>query len=125
LALRAQMRVAHAGRQRSGLSSRELVALDLLLLELLQLQALLQVELVETPRIAGRKVVRPRTHALLEVQIERVLLLSQLQLAARAVGLRRRGDTREYGVQKNHGKWAKHPCRTPGKRSGSNRRAGV
>jgi hypothetical protein len=105
-ALSAQMRVAHAGRQRSGLAPRELVALHLLLLELLQLQTLLELELVETSRIGRREVVTPRAHTLLQIQIERVLLLPQLQLAARAVGVRVECNGRttyEYGVPHDEG----------------------
>jgi hypothetical protein len=81
-ALRAQVRVARPRRQRRRVAPQELVALNLLLLELLQLQALLEIELIETSRIGRREVVAPRTHALLQIQIERVLLLPQLQLAA-------------------------------------------
>ena len=90
LALCADPGVRDARRQCVRLAPQELVAVRLLELELLLLQTLLEIELIEPPRVGGREVVAARAQALLEVQIERVLLLAELKLAARAVGGRAR-----------------------------------
>ena len=86
--LSADARVARAVRKRARLAAQALVALDLQVLELLLLKALIEVELIEPARVGGREIVAPGTQALLEIQIQRVLLLAQLKLAARALGVR-------------------------------------
>ena len=58
------------------------IAVNLLLLELLLLEALPEVKLVEPALIRGIEIGTSRTHALLEMQGERVLMLLHLELPA-------------------------------------------
>jgi hypothetical protein len=82
-ALRVEPRRERRIRQCAGAAQQEL-ALDLLLLELALRHALLELKLLEPPRVRGSDVVTRRAQRLLEVQIERVLLLLELKLSARA-----------------------------------------
>ena len=80
LALRVQRAVAELGRDGAGLSQRA-IALDLMHFELMLFQPLLKLELVQPPCVLRREVVLPRAQALLQPQIERVLLLLDLKPA--------------------------------------------
>src|SRR4051794_34916737 len=83
LALRVEPRVGRSVRQ-SGTAPQQRFALELLLLELLLLDALIELELLELARVRRRNGMIRRAQALLHVQIQRVLLLLNLQLAVRA-----------------------------------------
>ena len=79
-ALHVERAVAAFGRSRFGIHQRAL-ALELGELELMLLQPLLDLETMEPLRILRREVRLPRAQALLEPQIERVLVLLEMQPA--------------------------------------------
>jgi len=80
LALRVQRAVAEFGGDGAGLSQRA-IALDLMHFQLMLFQPLLKLELVQPPCVLRREVVLPRAQALLQPEIERVLLLLVLKPA--------------------------------------------
>jgi hypothetical protein len=81
-ALRLDARLERAVGLSGGAAAQHVIALDLLLLELLLLEALLELKLLEAPCVGGAEIVAPRADALLKVEIERVLLLPELKVAA-------------------------------------------
>ena len=80
LALRVQCAVAEFGRDGAGLSQGA-IALDLMHFELMLFQPLLKLELVQPPGVLRREVMLPRAQALLQPEVERVLLLLELKPA--------------------------------------------
>jgi hypothetical protein len=86
LALQGVARVLRSRGRRARWAPELILALELLLLEHLLLDALLQLELAEPALVSRRQVVTARADALLQLKIERVLLLLNLQLAAIACG---------------------------------------
>lgn len=90
LALRVDAGVGDCAWNRTRLLPQRMVALDLLYVELLLLHALLEVELVELARVGRAQVVAPRPGALLQLEVQRVVLLLHVE-AARIGGGRRQG----------------------------------
>ena len=88
VALGADVCIAHARRQRARVAAKPLVALDLQVFELLLPEALIEIELIQPARVGRRKIVAPGTQALLELEIQCVLMLAHSKLAARALGVR-------------------------------------
>jgi hypothetical protein len=97
-ALRTQACVCGAGRKRTRFAAHPLVLKELLLFQLLPLKPLIEIEPVETARVGGREIRTARAQALLEVEIERVLLLAKLELAPRRLGLHVEGAGQKNGT---------------------------
>ena len=70
-----------ATRVMGCLAAQAELALELLLLELLVLKSLLELQRVESARVLRCELGRPAPDALLQLEVERVLLLLELELA--------------------------------------------
>lgn len=82
LALRREAPVEAIGRQR-GIRSEQVLALELLPIQLLLLQPLIELKLLDSACIGWAHTVLARGEALLKAEIERTLLLLDLKMTPR------------------------------------------
>lgn len=126
LALRVEAAIEHLGGTCAGAAAQRTLALDLLQLELLLVHALLQLEVVEPARIRRAQSVAACLRALAQLEVERILLLLDVQPPVMVRRERRRRRKRDCSQKEgcrqraSHGKSDRSaPMNVPGRCSES------